>query len=161
MALSVSDPCGLCDSLSDADLIDVMGEATCDESTAIALRLAAIGELDARRCRELALALSLASGRMCTPTMCRRPQALLPHTPPMADLVGMLQWCQDNTDELTEAETMALQGPMMRACHAGPDGQMKLSIHDADPFELHADLWTVVLQIAENHHLIPEDERPE
>jgi uncharacterized protein DUF222 len=40
--------------LSDMDLIDVMGEATRDESTAIAQRLAAVGELDARRAVELA-----------------------------------------------------------------------------------------------------------
>jgi hypothetical protein len=40
--------------LSDAELIDVMGEATRDESTAIAQRLVAVGELDARRTVELA-----------------------------------------------------------------------------------------------------------
>jgi Domain of unknown function (DUF222) len=39
--------------VSDADLIDVMGEATRDESTAIAQRLAAVGELYARRAVEL------------------------------------------------------------------------------------------------------------
>jgi hypothetical protein len=38
----------------DADLIDVMGEATRDESTAIAQRLAAVAELFVRRCGELA-----------------------------------------------------------------------------------------------------------
>ncbi|MDT5225632.1 MAG: hypothetical protein QOG19_3039, partial [Mycobacterium sp.] len=38
----------------DADLIDVMGEATRDESTAIAQRLAAVGELYARRQAERA-----------------------------------------------------------------------------------------------------------
>ena len=40
--------------LSDAALIDAMGEATRAESMAIAARLAAVGELDARRARELA-----------------------------------------------------------------------------------------------------------
>jgi hypothetical protein len=40
--------------VSTAELIDVMGEATRDESTAIAQRLAAVGELDARRAVELA-----------------------------------------------------------------------------------------------------------
>ena len=40
--------------VSDADLIDVMGEATRDESTAIAQRLAAVGELTARRERDRA-----------------------------------------------------------------------------------------------------------
>jgi hypothetical protein len=39
---------------SDAELVDAMGEATRDESAMIARRLAAIGELDARRRRELA-----------------------------------------------------------------------------------------------------------
>jgi hypothetical protein len=39
---------------SDAELIDVMGEATRDESTAIAQRLAAVGELYARRTAERA-----------------------------------------------------------------------------------------------------------
>ncbi len=39
---------------TDAALIDAMGEATRDESAAIARRLALIGELDARRARELA-----------------------------------------------------------------------------------------------------------
>ena len=39
---------------SDGDLIDVMGEATRDESTAIAQRLAAVGELYARREQERA-----------------------------------------------------------------------------------------------------------
>jgi hypothetical protein len=42
------------ESTSDADLIDVMGEATRDESTAIAQRLAAVGELYARREQERA-----------------------------------------------------------------------------------------------------------
>jgi len=37
------------ETVADADLIDVMGEATRDESTAIAQRLAAVGELYARR----------------------------------------------------------------------------------------------------------------
>jgi hypothetical protein len=40
--------------VSDGDLIDVMGEATRDESTAIAQRLAAVAELFVRRCGELA-----------------------------------------------------------------------------------------------------------
>jgi len=40
--------------LADADLIDVMGEATRDESTAIAQRLLAVGELYARRAVEWA-----------------------------------------------------------------------------------------------------------
>ncbi|MFY9922021.1 MAG: HNH endonuclease signature motif containing protein, partial [Mycobacterium sp.] len=39
---------------ADAELIDAMGEATRDESAMIAQRLAAVGELDARRARELA-----------------------------------------------------------------------------------------------------------
>jgi hypothetical protein len=39
---------------ADADLIDVMGEATRDESTAIAQRLAAVAELYVRRCGALA-----------------------------------------------------------------------------------------------------------
>ena len=39
---------------SDADLIEVMGEATRDESTAIAQRLAAVAELFVRRCGSLA-----------------------------------------------------------------------------------------------------------
>ncbi len=40
--------------VSEADLIDVMGEASRDESTAIAQRLAAVGELYARRAAEWA-----------------------------------------------------------------------------------------------------------
>ena len=40
--------------VSEAELIDVMGEATRDESTAIAQRLVAVGELYARRAHELA-----------------------------------------------------------------------------------------------------------
>jgi Domain of unknown function (DUF222) len=39
---------------TDASLIDAMGEATRDESAAIARRFALIGELDARRAQELA-----------------------------------------------------------------------------------------------------------
>ena len=39
---------------SEVDLIDVMGEASRDESTAIAQRLAAVGELYARRAVEWA-----------------------------------------------------------------------------------------------------------
>jgi hypothetical protein len=39
---------------TDAALIDLMGEATRSESVAIARRLAAVAELDARRARELA-----------------------------------------------------------------------------------------------------------
>jgi hypothetical protein len=39
---------------TDAALIDAMGEATRDESAAVARRFAAIGELDARRAQELA-----------------------------------------------------------------------------------------------------------
>ena len=39
---------------ADAELIDAMGECTRDESAMIAQRLAAVGELDARRARELA-----------------------------------------------------------------------------------------------------------
>ncbi|MGX9790229.1 HNH endonuclease signature motif containing protein [Mycobacterium sp. MMS18-G62] len=42
------------DGVSDGDLIDVMGEATRDESTAIAQRLAAVAELFVRRSGELA-----------------------------------------------------------------------------------------------------------
>jgi hypothetical protein len=42
------------DGLSDVDLIDVMGEATRDESTAIAQRLAAVADLFVRRTSELA-----------------------------------------------------------------------------------------------------------
>ena len=42
------------EAMSDADLIDVMGEATRDESTAIAQRLAAVGELTERRERDRA-----------------------------------------------------------------------------------------------------------
>ena len=38
---------------SDVDLLEVMGEATRDESTSIALRLLAVGELYARRAVEL------------------------------------------------------------------------------------------------------------
>jgi hypothetical protein len=38
------------EAVSDADLIDVMGEAARDESTAIAQRLAAVAELYVRRC---------------------------------------------------------------------------------------------------------------
>jgi hypothetical protein len=38
---------------SDGDLVDVMGEATRDESTAIAQRLAAVADLYVRRCGEL------------------------------------------------------------------------------------------------------------
>jgi hypothetical protein len=40
------------ESVADAELIDVMGEATRDESTAIAQRLLAVGELYARRAAE-------------------------------------------------------------------------------------------------------------
>ena len=40
--------------MPEAELIDVMGEATRDESTAIAQRLLAVGELYARRAQELA-----------------------------------------------------------------------------------------------------------
>ena len=40
--------------VSEAELIDVMGEATRDESTAIAQRLLAVGEFYARRAQELA-----------------------------------------------------------------------------------------------------------
>ena len=40
--------------VSDGDLIDVMGEATRDESTAIAQRLAAVAELFVRRSGDLA-----------------------------------------------------------------------------------------------------------
>ena len=40
--------------VGDGELIDVMGEATRDESTAIAQRLAAVAELYVRRCGELA-----------------------------------------------------------------------------------------------------------
>jgi len=40
--------------LSDVDLVEVMGEATRDESTAIAQRLAAVADLFVRRCSELA-----------------------------------------------------------------------------------------------------------
>jgi Domain of unknown function (DUF222) len=39
---------------SEAELIDVMGESTRDESTAIAQRLLAVGEFYARRAQELA-----------------------------------------------------------------------------------------------------------
>jgi hypothetical protein len=42
------------EAVADADLIDVMGESTRDESTAIAQRLAAVGELYARREQERA-----------------------------------------------------------------------------------------------------------
>src|SRR5258705_11210226 len=42
------------ESTSDVDLIDVMGEATRDESTAIGQRLAGVGELYARREQERA-----------------------------------------------------------------------------------------------------------
>jgi Domain of unknown function (DUF222) len=42
------------ESMSDVDLIDVMGEATRDESTAIAQRLAAVAELFVRRSGDLA-----------------------------------------------------------------------------------------------------------
>ena len=42
------------DSVGDGELIEVMGEATRDESTAIAQRLAAVAELYVRRCGELA-----------------------------------------------------------------------------------------------------------
>ncbi len=42
------------ESSSDVDLVEVMGEATRDESTSIALRLLAVGELYARRAVELA-----------------------------------------------------------------------------------------------------------
>ncbi|MDT5334021.1 MAG: hypothetical protein QOF31_5318, partial [Mycobacterium sp.] len=42
------------ETLADEDLIDVMGEATRDESTAIAQRLAAVAELYVRRSGELA-----------------------------------------------------------------------------------------------------------
>src|SRR5215470_16445145 len=42
------------ETFADAELIDAMGEATRDESAMIAQRLAAVGELDARRARELA-----------------------------------------------------------------------------------------------------------
>lgn len=40
--------------VDDAALIDAMGDATRSESIAVARRLAAVGELDARRTRELA-----------------------------------------------------------------------------------------------------------
>jgi hypothetical protein len=40
------------EAVSEVDLIDVMGEASRDESTAIAHRLAAVGELYARTLRE-------------------------------------------------------------------------------------------------------------
>src|SRR3954467_5804977 len=40
--------------VADGELIEVMGEATRDESTAIAQRLAAVAELMVRRCGELA-----------------------------------------------------------------------------------------------------------
>ena len=40
--------------VTEVDLIDVMGEATRDESTAIAQRLAAVAELYARRAVEWA-----------------------------------------------------------------------------------------------------------
>jgi hypothetical protein len=40
--------------VADCDLIDVMGEATRDESTAIAQRLAAVAELFVRRSGALA-----------------------------------------------------------------------------------------------------------
>jgi ABC-type phosphonate transport system ATPase subunit len=42
------------EAVSEVDLIDVMGEASRDESTAIAQRLAAVGELYARRAVERA-----------------------------------------------------------------------------------------------------------
>jgi hypothetical protein len=42
------------DDFTDAALIDAMGEASRDESAAIARRFALIGELDARRAQELA-----------------------------------------------------------------------------------------------------------
>ena len=42
------------ESVPEVDLIDVMGEASRDESTAIAQRLAAVGELYARRAVEWA-----------------------------------------------------------------------------------------------------------
>jgi hypothetical protein len=38
---------------SEVDLVEVMGEATRDESTSIALRLLAVGELYARRAVEV------------------------------------------------------------------------------------------------------------
>ena len=44
----------VCETVTDADLIDVMGEATRDESTAIAQRLLAVGALYARRAVEWA-----------------------------------------------------------------------------------------------------------
>jgi hypothetical protein len=48
----------MCEDVSEVDLIDVMGEASRDESTAIAQRLAAVGELYARRAVEVGVPLS-------------------------------------------------------------------------------------------------------
>jgi hypothetical protein len=79
----------------------------------------------------------------------------------MVDLMGMLQWCRDHIDQLTESEATALHGPLMRACEVGPDGQLSLTVTTADdPFEQHADLWAVVLQIADAYELVPDDELP-
>ena len=43
----------------------------------------------------------------------------------------------------------------MRACEAGPDGALTLTIHAEDDYEQHADLWAVVLEIADRYELVP------
>jgi hypothetical protein len=81
--------------------------------------------------------------------------------PPNANLMGMFHWCQDHADELTEDEAMALQSALMLAGEVGPDGSPALTVYEDDDFEQHADVWAVVLRIAESHQLVPLDELPE
>jgi hypothetical protein len=81
--------------------------------------------------------------------------------PDNADLMGMLLWCQDHIDELTEADdpdVEALHAALMRAVEVGPDDSLTLKVLSNDAFEKNADLWAVVLRIADRYELVPADE---
>lgn len=77
--------------------------------------------------------------------------------PAIYDLMGMLRWAQDHTALLTADEAMALAGALMKGARTDPSGEVTLAINADDPPERHADLWEVVLRIADNHKLIPSD----
>lgn len=69
-----------------------------------------------------------------------------------AVLAAILEWCQNNTGELTADEATRLDNAIATASTPDEDGRPQVTVDDLES-EAQATLWDVACEVVRNHDL--------
>jgi hypothetical protein len=107
----------MCEGVSDVDLIEVMGEATRDESTAIAQRLAAVAQLFVRRSAGRAMRFRPHRALAACADACLG-RVVLPHSSSDQDLLRRLRRLGGQDPQIALPGSSLQRLPLLQQHHA-------------------------------------------